>query len=125
MEKQKADKIITEYLKKIYGFAMKKSFSYHEAEDLCSDIIDEVYSSLLKSENIENIEGYIWRISEHTYAKYVARKKKQMGVSLDNIILPHYDEYFFENISKSKYDFVFLMNKDFLNHIPYSSIISI
>ena len=97
MEKQKADKIITEYLKKIYGFAIKKSFSYHEAEDLCSDIIDEVYSSLLKSENIENIEGYIWRISEHTYAKYVARKKKQMGVSLDNIILPHYDEYFFEN----------------------------
>ncbi|MBQ8392994.1 MAG: sigma-70 family RNA polymerase sigma factor [Clostridia bacterium] len=97
MEKQKADKIITEYLKKIYGFAMKKSFSYHEAEDLCYDIIDEVYSSLLKSDEIENIEGYIWRISEHTYAKYVARKKKLLGVSLDNVVLPHYDEYFFEN----------------------------
>ena len=72
MEKQKADKIITEYLKKIYGFAMKKAFSYDEAEDLCSDIIQEVYLSLLKAEEIVNIEGYIWRISEHVYAKYVS-----------------------------------------------------
>lgn len=102
MEKQKADKIITEYLKKIYGFAMKKSFSYHEAEELCSDIVDEVYSSLLKSNDIENIEGYIWRISEHTYAKYVARKKKQSGISIDNIILPHYDEYFFDKNTEDK-----------------------
>ena len=96
MEKQKADKIITEYLNKIYGFAFKKSFTYTEAEDLCSDIITEVYTSLLKSGEIENIEGYIWRISEHTYAKYVSRKKKQSGVSIDNMILPHYDEYFFD-----------------------------
>ncbi len=96
MEKLKADKIITEYLNKIYGFAVKKSFSYTEAEDLCSDIITEVYTSLLKSNDIENIEGYIWRISEHTYAKYVSRKKKQEGVSIDNVILPHYDEYFFD-----------------------------
>ena len=96
MEKQKADRIITEYLNKIYGFAFKKSFTYTEAEDLCSDIITEVYTSLLKSDEIENIEGYIWRISEHTYAKYVSRKKKQSGLSIDNVILPHYDEYFFD-----------------------------
>ena len=96
MEKQKVDKIITEYLNKIYGFAFKKSFTYTEVEDLCSDIITEVYTSLLKSGEIENVEGYIWRISEHTYAKYVSRKKKQSGVSIDNMILPHYDEYFFD-----------------------------
>ena len=33
MLKQKADRIITEYLQKIYGFAVKKSFYYDEAED--------------------------------------------------------------------------------------------
>lgn len=43
MNKQKADSIITEYLQKIYGFALKKSFSYEEAEDLCADIVQEVY----------------------------------------------------------------------------------
>ena len=85
MEKQKADKIITDYLNKIYGFAVKKSYSYDEAEDLCSEIILEVYSSLLKSDEIFNMEGYIWRISEHVYAKYVSAKKKHQGVSIDEM----------------------------------------
>ncbi len=34
MIKQKADEIITEYLSRLYGFAIKKSFSYDEAEEL-------------------------------------------------------------------------------------------
>ena len=97
MEKQKADQIITKYLKKIYGFAVKKSFSYDEAEEISSEIVCEVYSSLLKADNIANIEGYIWRISEHTYAKYVAYKKRHEGISLDGLQIPYYDEYFFEN----------------------------
>ena len=88
MEKQKADKVITQYLNKIYGFAVKKSFSFDEAEDLCSEIIFAVYSSLLKSDEIYNLDGYIWRISEHTYAKYVATKKRHEGVSIDGLILP-------------------------------------
>jgi hypothetical protein len=39
MKKEQADKIITEYLQKIYGFAMKKAYSYDEAEDVCSEIL--------------------------------------------------------------------------------------
>ena len=97
MDKQTADKIITEYLQKIYGFAVKKSFSFDEAEDLCSDIIQEVYLSLLKADYIANIEGYIWRISNYTYSKYVSRKKKAEGVSLDNVILPYYEDYSLED----------------------------
>ena len=97
MDKQTADKIITEYLQKIYGFAVKKSFSFDEAEDLCSDLIQEVYLSLLKADYIANIEGYIWRISNYTYSKYVSRKKKAEGVSLDNVILPYYEDYSLED----------------------------
>ena len=97
MEKQQADKIITQYLKKIYGFAVKKSFSYDEAEELCSQITFAVYSSLLKSDEIYNIDGYIWRICEHTYAKYVSTQKRHEGISIDGLVLPHYDTYSFEN----------------------------
>ena len=32
MEKQKADQIITEYMQKLYGFAIRKTYSYDEAE---------------------------------------------------------------------------------------------
>ena len=97
MNKQKADAIITEYFSKIYGFAIKKSFSYDEAEDLCADIVKEVYLSLLKADEIVNVEGYVWRISEHTYSKYVASKKKQLGVSIDGMDISVDDEYFFED----------------------------
>ncbi len=93
MDKQRADQIITEYLQKIYGFAIKKSFSYDEAEELCSQIIHEVYLSLLHADEIINIEGYIWRISEHTYSKYVSAKKKHEGISIDGMQIPFCDDY--------------------------------
>ena len=99
MDKSKADSIITEYLPKIYGFAIKKAFSYDEAEDLCGDIVQEVYLALLRAGEIHNLEGYIWRISVHVHAKYVAFKKKHLGVSIDGMDFPFYDNYdsIFEN----------------------------
>ncbi len=93
MNKQKADKIITEYLRKIYGFAIRKSFSYAEAEDLCSDIICELYSSLLRVDEVYNIDGYIWRISEYVYSKYVSSKKKRQGVSINEMEIPYEDDF--------------------------------
>lgn len=93
MDKQKADQIIVEYSSKIYGFAVKKSYSYDEAEDLCAEMVKEVYISLLRAKDIVNLEGYIWRICEHIYAKYVAQTKKKLGVSFDGIEATYFDEY--------------------------------
>lgn len=97
MDKQKADLIINEYIKKIYGFAVKKSFSYDEAEELAADIVKEVYLSLRSCDDVPNPDGYVWRISEHVYSRYVANKKRHEGISIDGISLPFYDEYSFEN----------------------------
>ena len=102
MNKQKVDEIITQYLKKIYGFAISKSFSFDEAEELCAEITLSVYSSLLKANEVYNIDGYIWRISEHTYAKYVSKIKRHEGVSLDGLVFPHYDTYSFETDEEEK-----------------------
>ncbi len=93
MKKQEVDQIITQFLPKIYGFAVKKSFSYDEAEELSAEITVEAYTSLLRLDEISNLEGYIWRISEHVYSKYVASKKRKQGVSIDNVILPYYEDY--------------------------------
>ena len=65
MNKQKVDNIITEYLPRIYGFALEKAFSYDEADDLCGDIIQEVYLSLLNTKELSNTDGYIWRTCTH------------------------------------------------------------
>ena len=93
MDKQQADTILTEYLPKLYGFAVKKSFSYDEAEEICANIAKELYESLVRAEEIFNLEGYIWRISEHVYSKYVSSMKKHQGVSLNEIDLSVKDTY--------------------------------
>ena len=90
MNKQEADRLIVEYLPKIYGFAMKKAFSYQEAEELSSEIVAEVYLSLLSAKEILNKDGYVWRISEHVYSKFVAHKKRRAGISIDGMDIPDY-----------------------------------
>ena len=98
MKKQQADKLIVEYLPKIYGFAMKKTFSYQEAEELSSDIVEEVYLSLLSAEEIFNLDGYVWRISEHVYSKFVSSKKKMEGISIDSMDFPDETDVFEEDV---------------------------
>lgn len=118
MDKQRADKIITEYFQKIYGFAIKKCYSYEESEELCSEILQEVYTSLRRAEEVVNVEGYIWRISEHTYAKYVSSRKKQEGISIDGIDgmeIPVFDDYALEDsedeIRRMRMEVAFLTEK--------------
>ena len=100
MEKQKADKLIVKYSQKIFGFAMKKAFSYDEAEELSGEMLKEVYLSFLKACEIVNVEGYVWRICEHVYAKYVNQIKFRQGTSidgegLDGETFTYFDEYDF------------------------------
>ncbi len=47
MIKEKADELIIEYSPKIYGFAVKKAFSFDETEELAAEMVQEVYLSLL------------------------------------------------------------------------------
>lgn len=115
MDKQTADSIITEYLQKIYGFAIKKCYSYQEAEELCAEIIKETYISLLKAEEIINIDGYIWRISQYAFSKYVSQQKKREGISLDNIQIPYFEDFSLaehnEEIHNLRMEIAFLTEK--------------
>lgn len=115
MEKKTADKIITEYLPKIYGFAVKKAYSYQEAEEISADIIKEVYSALLHNDSILNLEGYVWRISENAYSKYVSQKKKHVGISIDNLQIPYYEDFYSgdnsEELKRLRREIAFLTQK--------------
>ena len=71
MKKEHADKIITDYLKKIYGFAISKTMDIDLAEELAARITFEAYKSLLKAEKIQNTDGYIYKISRNIYARFV------------------------------------------------------
>ena len=83
MDKQTADKIILEYIDKFYGFSLKKTCNIDKAEELAAKITFECYSSLLKSDRIHNINGYLYRIAENTFVKSVAINHQE--ISLDGI----------------------------------------
>lgn len=93
MDKQKADEVITEYLPKIYGFSIKNSFNYAEAEALCSDIVTEVYCALLKRDDIVSLNSYIWHICQHRYAKQIALRKKCREVSMDDMEISFEEDF--------------------------------
>lgn len=76
MNKQDADKIITSYVKKLFGFAMSKLSKIDKAEELAAEITFQVYDSLLKQDNIENLDGYIYRIAKNVYARYIDSSKQ-------------------------------------------------
>lgn len=65
MDKKTTDQIIVEYSKKIFGFAMKKSFSYDEAEE--NDISLETIIDLLKKTDINMTKG---QVCCHIYISY-------------------------------------------------------
>ena len=71
MQKEIADRIISEYLQKIYGFAVKKSYSFDEAEELCAEIVKEAYLSLLRTNEIENIVKNSIKVTKFIRAKWL------------------------------------------------------
>jgi RNA polymerase sigma factor (sigma-70 family) len=101
MDKQTADSLIIEYNKKLFGFALSKTCSIQKAEELASRIVLEVYTSLLKRENIANIDGYIYRIAQNVYARYTDEAVKGMQLSLDEAEIPA-EHDFTEKIMKSE-----------------------
>ena len=84
MTKETADRIICDYTRKIYGFALSKTGSIERAEELASRITLEVYSSLLKQENIPNVAGYIWKIAMNVRARFTDEMARAPFALSDN-----------------------------------------
>ena len=80
MKKQEADKLISSYIKKLFGFAMLRLSKIDEAEELAADITLQGYESLLKQDSIENPDGYIYRIAHNVYARYIDGRKQITAV---------------------------------------------
>lgn len=88
MDKQKADKLISQYQKKIFGFALSKLCSLDMAEELAADICCEVYLSFLKADNIVNPDGYVYRVAHNVYAKHIRSMKGERTISIEELIVP-------------------------------------
>ena len=87
MDKKFADEMIEKFQRKYFGFALAKTASIDEAEELSARIVCEAYITLRKVDNIYNWDGYMHKIASNVYAKYVNEQIKHKSVDLDTLEL--------------------------------------
>ncbi len=86
MNKQDAEKVITEYVKPIFGFALKRCKSEQDAEDLAQEIVLKAFKALLIKDGIVDVGKFIWTIAHNTLSNYYRGMAKTMvGVSIDEV----------------------------------------
>ena len=86
MNRQDVEKIITEYLKPIFGFALKRCKSIHDAEDLSQEIVLRAFRALLIKDDVTDVGKFIWTIAHNTLSNYYRdTAKSMMGVSIDDV----------------------------------------
>ena len=86
MNRQDAEKIITEYIKPIFGFALKRCKNTHDAEDLSQDIVLKAFRALLIKDDIGDVSKFIWTIAHNALSNYYRDAAKSViGVSIDEV----------------------------------------
>ena len=86
MNRQDAEKIITEYLKPIFGFTLKRCKNVQDAEDLAQDIVLKAFRALLVKDDIGNESKFIWTIAHNALSNYYRDTAKSViGVSIDEV----------------------------------------
>lgn len=95
MKRDLAEKITTEYLKPIYGFALKRCANLQDAEDLTQEIILRAFRALLVKDDLETPEKFIWTVAHNSLANYYRNKTRTaIGVPIDELaeLLPSDDD---------------------------------
>ena len=86
MNRQDAEKMITEYLKPIFGFALKRCKNEQDAEDLSQDIVLKAFRALLIKDDIGDASKFIWTIAHNTLSNYYRTASKSViGISIDEV----------------------------------------
>ncbi|MBP3638079.1 MAG: RNA polymerase sigma factor [Clostridia bacterium] len=86
MNRQDVEKTITEYLRPIFGFALKRCKSILDAEDLSQEIAIRAFRALLVKDDIADMGKFIWTVAHNTLSNYYRDSAKSMiGVSMDEV----------------------------------------
>ena len=86
MNKCDAEKMITEYLRPIFGFALKRCKNVQDAEDLSQNIILKAYRTLISRDDIGQPDKFIWTIAHNALSNYYRGASRQMiGVAVEDV----------------------------------------
>ena len=76
MDSIKLEKLITENMKSIFGFALTRLGNVNEAEYLASDIFYHIIKSAKGLRDDERFYGFMWKVAENVYIDYLRKKSK-------------------------------------------------
>ena len=74
MDRIKLDKLITENMKSIFGFALTRLGNVNEAECLASDILYGVIRSAPNLKDEERFYGFMWKVAKNCLCRLSAQK---------------------------------------------------
>lgn len=89
--KETVEQFEKEYLAKILGFCYQKVNNPTDAEDLAADIAVEVLKAIHSRKNIENLNAFVWSVSNHTFFKWLRSKKLGTTAYLDELFVSPYN----------------------------------
>ena len=70
VNRKDVEKCITEFLKPIFGFALKRCKSIHDAEDLSQEIAIKAFRALLIKDDVADMGKFIWTVAHNTLSNY-------------------------------------------------------
>lgn len=86
MKKYEADRIIEEYMKPLYRFALNKTRNISEAEELASRIVLQVYNVLIKKDSFIDLNSYIFKIAHNVWTTYLDDKTNgNSSITIDEV----------------------------------------
>lgn len=86
MNKFDAEKITAEYLKPVYGFALKRCANLQDAEDLTQEIMMKLYRALLIRDDIGDVGKYVWTVAHNALSNYYRDgAKNYVGISIEEV----------------------------------------
>lgn len=77
MNGQQASKLLSENLTAIYGYAFARLYDKEDVDDLAEEIVCQVLSSVERLENEDAFWGFVWKVAENTFRKFLKRKARQ------------------------------------------------
>ena len=93
------DEIYEEYFYKIYNWAVKKTNSIADAEDLTNNILLAIFQIINKNIKIEKLDNLIWKIAYNTWCtKAKEYIKDNQNINFDEEYQQSYDINYLDKI---------------------------
>ena len=77
MENKRASQLISDNLNNIYGYTFARLYDKDDVDDLTQQIVYEVLRSADKIRDEEAFWGFLWKVAENTFRKFIKQKERR------------------------------------------------